>query len=138
MKKNTKQVVVAAGVAAGLAAISAAGYFMLGPQGRKNRKQIKGWTLKMKGDVLERLEKLKDVTPEVYNDIIDDVTTKYSKLKNISADELTDIAEDLKKHWKAISRDMKAAEAKVKVGAKKKTVSVKKAVKKVAKKVKAA
>lgn len=132
MKKNTNQVAVVAGVTVGLAALAAAGYFMLGPEGKKNRKQIKGWSLKMKGDVLEKLEKLKDVTPEVYNGIIDEVSAKYGKLKNISAEEITEIAIDLKKHWKAISRDMKAGQNTTK--AKKVTVKkkvAKKAVKKV-------
>ncbi len=110
MEKNTKQVAVAAGVAAGLAALAAGGYFMLGPNGKKNRKEIKGWTLKMKGDVLERLEKLKDVTPEVYSGVIDEVSAKYGKIKNIQTAELAEIAQDLKKHWDAISRDIKVQE----------------------------
>lgn len=128
MQKSTKQVAVVAGVAAGLAALAAGSYFLLGPNGKKNRKEIKGWTLKMKGDVLEKLEKLQDVTPEVYNQIIDDVTLKYGKLKNIQAAELAEIASDLKKHWKAISKDMKAGEATAKKKVTKAKVVVKKAV----------
>ena len=131
MQKKTQSTnaKVIVGVAAGLAALTAAGYFVLGPNGKNNRKAIKGWSLKMKGEVLERIEKLKEVTPEVYNSIIDEVSTKYGKVKNISADEVTEIALDLKKHWKAISRDLKAKEQ----GAKKKTTEVKKAVKKAVK-----
>jgi hypothetical protein len=131
MQKKTQSTnaKVIVGVAAGLAALTAAGYFVLGPNGKNNRKAIKGWSLKMKGEVLERIEKLKEVTPEVYNSIIDEVSTKYGKVKNISADEVTEIALDLKKHWKAISRDLKAKEQ----GAKKKTTVVKKAVKKAVK-----
>lgn len=128
MQKSTKQVAVVAGVAAGLVALAAGSYFLLGPNGKKNRKEIKGWTLKMKGDVLEKLEKLQDVTPEVYNQIIDDVTLKYGKLKNIQAAELAEIASDLKKHWKAISKDMKAGGATAKKKVTKAKVVVKKAV----------
>lgn len=135
MKKDTKQVAVVAGVAVGLAALTAAGYFVFGPNGKNNRKQIKGWSLKMKGEILEKLEKLKEVTPEVYNTIIDEVSAKYGKLKNISEEEVAAIALDLKKHWRAISRDLKEKENK----GKKKVVQakkvVKKAVKTVAKKV---
>jgi DNA-binding transcriptional ArsR family regulator len=129
MKKDTKQVAVVAGVAVGLAALTAAGYFVFGPNGKNNRKQIKGWSLKMKGEILERLEKLKDVTPEVYNAIIDEVSAKYGKLKNISEEEVAAIATDLKKHWRAISRDLKEKENK----GKKKVVQAKKVVKKVVK-----
>lgn len=143
-KKNTtnnsnKQAAMVAGVAAGVAALAAAGYFILGPNGKNNRKQIKGWTFKMKGDVLERLEKLKDVTPEVYNAIIDDVSLKYGKLKSIQAGEIAEIAADMKKHWNAISRDIKAKEkgGRTSRSVAKKTSSprvAKKAPKKVAKK----
>lgn len=146
MKKDSKQVAVVAGVAAGLAALTAAGYFVFGPNGKNNRKQIKGWSLKMKGEILERLEKLRDVTPEVYNTIIDEVSAKYGKIKSISDVEVAAVAMDLKKHWRAISRDLKAKQggAKKKVVQAKKVVTqakkvatkvVKKAVKKVAKKV---
>jgi len=140
MNKETKQVAIVAGVAAGVAALTAAGYFMLGPNGKKNQKQLKGWAIKMKGDVVEKLEKLQNVTPEVYNNIIDEVSLKYGKLKSISADELTEIVTDLKKHWRAISRDLKAHDLKTKLatgGAKKvtakKAVVTKQAVKKAVK-----
>ena len=75
-KNNSKNVSVgkAVGFAAGLAALAAGSYFIFGPQGAKNRKVIKGWTLKAKGEVL--------------------------------GDEVTALATDLKKHWKAISRDL--------------------------------
>lgn len=107
-KNNSKNVSVgkAVGFAAGLAALAAGSYFIFGPQGAKNRKVIKGWTLKAKGEVLEKIEKLKEVTPEVYNKVIDEVTAKYAKVKDVSGDEVTALATDLKKHWKAISRDL--------------------------------
>ncbi len=107
-QKNNKNISVggAVGLAASLAALAAGSYFIFGPQGTKNRKAIKGWTLKAKGEVLEKIEKLKEVTPETYNKLIDDVTAKYSKLKDISGDEVAALASDLKKHWKAIARDL--------------------------------
>lgn len=125
-KNNSKNVSVggAVGFAAGLAALAAGGYFIFGPQGAKNRKAIKGWTLKAKGEVLEKIEKLKEVTPEVYNKVIDEVTAKYAKVKDVSAEEVVALATDLKKHWKAISRDLAP-----------KKKAVKKAVKKVVEKV---
>lgn len=127
------------GIAAGVAAVTAAGYFLFGPNGKNNRKVIKGWTVKMKGEVLEKIEKLKEVTPETYNAIIDDVSAKYAKVKNISEDDLAMVTADLKKYWKVIARDINAKNktGKKKVATVKKAVTkeVKKTVKKVAKKV---
>lgn len=131
----TPNVGVIVGIAAGVAAVSAAGYFLFGPAGKHNRKVIKGWTVKMKGEVLEKIEKLKDITPEMYDAIIDDVASKYAKVKHINQEEVKMMTADLKKYWKVISRDIKAKQG----GAKKKVTQakkvVKKAVKKVAKKV---
>lgn len=108
-QKNNKQDVSvggAMGIAAGLAALAAGSYFIFGPKGKQNRKAIKGWTLKMKGEVLEKIEKLKEVTPDLYNKVIDDVSAKYAKVKDISAEELAMLVTDMKKHWKAISNDL--------------------------------
>jgi hypothetical protein len=137
-KKGT-DVGVVVGVAAGIAAVAAAGYFLFGPNGKNNRKVIKGWTVKMKGEVLEKIEKLKEITPEMYNAIIDEVAAKYAKLKHVNQEEIAMVTADLKKYWKVISRDVKAKQggAKKKMAATKKAVTkvVKKAVKKAAKKV---
>lgn len=108
-QKNKKQEVSvggAMGLAAGLAALAAGSYFIFGPKGKQNRKAIKGWTLKMKGEVVEKIEKLKEVTPDLYNKVIDEVSAKYAKVKDISAEELAALAMDMKKHWKSISNDL--------------------------------
>jgi hypothetical protein len=136
-QKKGADVGVVVGVAAGVAAIAAAGYFLFGPNGKNNRKVIKGWSVKMKGEVLEKIEKLKEITPEMYDAIIDEVAGKYAKLKHVNEEEIKIVTADLKKYWKVISRDVKAKQggAKKKVAATKKVVTkvVKKAVKKAAK-----
>jgi hypothetical protein len=136
-QKKGADVGVVVGVAAGIAAVAAAGYFLFGPNGKNNRKVIKGWTVKMKGEVLEKIEKLREITPEMYDAIIDEVASKYAKLKHVNEEEIKVVTADLKKYWKVISRDVKAKQggAKKKVVAAKKTVAkvVKKAVKKAAK-----
>lgn len=121
-KKTNNTPAIVAGISAGVAALAAAGYFILGPKGAKNRKAIKGWTLKMKGEVLEKIERVKEVTPEIYGSIIDEVGTKYLKVKGVGMEEVQALVLDLKKHWKAIAKD----------------ATPKKIVKKVAKKVVAA
>ncbi len=129
-KKGT-DVGVVVGMAAGVAAVAAAGYFLFGPNGKNNRKVIKGWTVKMKGEVLEKIEKLKEITPEVYEAIIDEVSAKYAKLKHVNQEEIAMVTTDLKKYWRVISRDVKAKQG----GVKKKVTQVKKVTKKAVKKV---
>lgn len=109
MKKESqvKSIGKAVAVGAGIAALSAAAYVLFGPEGKKNRKAIRGWAIKMKGEVIEKLETAKEITEPVYNDIVNKVSEKYAKLKNVDAEELTKAVEDLRKQWKNMVRDAK-------------------------------
>ena len=130
-QKKEQDISTIVGIAAGVAAISAAGYFLFGPSGKSNRKAIKGWTLKMKGEVLEKMEELKEITPEIYENIIDEISSKYAKAKHISPDDLALVTADLKKYWKVISRDSKM----IQKGGAKKVTTAKKTLKKTVKKI---
>lgn len=119
-KKGTNTATVV-GIGAGIVAISAAAYIMFGPDAKKNRKAIRGWAIKMKGEVIEKLEQAKDITEPIYHNIVEQVKSKYSKIKNIDSKELEAIVADIKKHWKSIERDAKAnVKGKGKVKSKKK------------------
>ena len=93
----------AALVGATLAGIAAGAYFFLGPNGKKHQKQAKSWAIKMKGEVVEKLEKAKDVSEASYHEIIDKVSSKYNTGKNATTEEVQELAADLKKHWKTLS-----------------------------------
>jgi hypothetical protein len=85
---------------AGLAAV-AGGVFLYGTDaGKKKRKAIKGWMLKAKGEVIEKLENLKEVNEENYHKIVDAVETKYKALKSVAPEELARSCCRFKKSWK--------------------------------------
>ena len=107
VKANNKNVGKMVAVGAGIAALSAAAYVLFGPEGKKNRKAIRGWAIKMKGEVIEKLEAAKEITEPVYHEIVNKVSEKYGKLKNVDAEELAKAVEDLRKQWKNIVRDAK-------------------------------
>ncbi len=121
-KKVSAKTVIAIG--AGIAALAAASYYFFGPNGKKNREQMKGWMIKMKGEIIERLEASKEVTEQLYHQIVDSVGSAYAKSGKIGKAEITAFADALKRQWKDIARS-KAATAKK---------AAKKAAKKVSKK----
>ncbi len=97
-----------AGMGLGLAAVAAAAagaYFLYGEKGVKNRKRVKGWALKMKGEVLEGLEKAKEMNERTYRKVVDDVIHRYN---NIDKKELAQMAGELKGHWRNISKQIMA------------------------------
>jgi gas vesicle protein len=105
---KTKDKMIGAGI--GLAALAAAGaYFLYGKRGAKNREKIAGWTLQLKGEVLEKLEKLKDINQEAYNELVEETAERYGRTKRVSASELKHITGELKNAWAHISAQMKGA-----------------------------
>ncbi len=117
----------AAGIIGGLAAATAAGiYFLHHNKGaQKKIKNIKGWVVKAKGEIMEKVEKLKEVNEDLYNNAVDAVMTRYQKLSSIDGSELAAVTTEIKSHWKNIARELKAGAKAASAGAK----SVKSAVK---------
>ncbi|OGI30257.1 MAG: hypothetical protein A2271_02440 [Candidatus Moranbacteria bacterium RIFOXYA12_FULL_35_19] len=103
-KKDNSKVIKLAVIGASLAGIAATAYFFFGPKGKKHREHAKSWAIKMKGEVVERLEKAKEITEPIYLEIIDAVSKEYAKEKMATQEEIGAIADDLKKHWKSISK----------------------------------
>jgi hypothetical protein len=113
-KKTTKSnVVKIAVIGASLAGLAATAYFFFGPKGKKHRQHAKAWAIKMKGDVIEKLEKARAITQPIYLEIIDTVAKEYEKGKKASRPEIEALADDLKKHWKSISKLAIAAKQEV-------------------------
>lgn len=111
MKKQIKKKGISTGkkvaIGATIAAAGVAAYMLFGPDGKKNRKVVRGWAVKMKGEIIEKFEKVKDVTEPIYHNIVDQVSDKYSKMKNIDREELKATVADIRKHWKVISKEAK-------------------------------
>ncbi len=103
-------------VGAGVAALAAAGYFFLGPKGKKNQKATRAWMIKMKGDVVEKLESVQDVSKDAYDTIVDSVGGAYEAVAD-NKDEVRELATELKSHWKSISE--RAMQKRKKVAVKK-------------------
>jgi hypothetical protein len=108
-KKNGKHAVgKAVAVIAAMAAAAAAGtYFFTGKRGMSNRKMIKGWAVKAKGEIIERLEKLKEVDAEKYLDIVESVLKRYHNIKDISTKDLETLRDELKDSWHDIEKSLK-------------------------------
>ncbi|MEK7173669.1 MAG: hypothetical protein AAB710_01145 [Patescibacteria group bacterium] len=108
MATNKKESAVGLGLAA-LAAAAAGAYFLYGKSTPKQKKKIKGWMLRMKGEVMDGLEGLRDVSEESYDKIVDKVSKKYEQAKNIDKSEVDAISKELKGYWKNISKHVMQA-----------------------------
>lgn len=108
-KKSGAGLAVAAGVAASIAAAAGA-YFLYGTkEGKKAQKKIKGWALKAKGEVLEKIEKMKDVSEDSYNAAVASVMDKYKKTMKEHGDDVDAVKKELHGHWKNIKKHLQTA-----------------------------
>jgi len=104
MEKSKK--IIGAGIA--LAAIAAAAtYFLTGKRGVENRAKIEAWTLKMKGEVLEKMKKLKELNKEAYYELVDEVAVRYARVGRVGATEMKHMTDELKGAWTHISKQLK-------------------------------
>ncbi|HBB67628.1 MAG TPA: hypothetical protein DCZ93_10100 [Elusimicrobia bacterium] len=91
----------------GLAALAALGtYLLYGKRGAENRERISGWMLKLKGEVLEKAEEIKELNEEEYYKIVDEVTARYAKLQKVGAEELKHLTGELKGAWAHLNREL--------------------------------
>jgi hypothetical protein len=106
---NSHPVAIGIGIAA-LAAAAAGAYYLYGTEkGPQRRRALKGWMLRMKADVMEEIENLKDVNEEMYRSTVDKIAEKYKQLKNVDPDQITALAMRMHSHWKDIQRDINQA-----------------------------
>jgi len=91
---------VAIGV--GAVALAAATYYFFGPDGKKHRKDLKGWMIRMKGEVVEKMEQAKEMSESAYHTIVDTVAARY-KNSGIAEADLKGFVANLKKQWKGFS-----------------------------------
>ena len=103
MSKTGKMI----GAGVGVAAMAALGtYLLYGERGAKTRQAISGWVLKMKGEVLEKVEEIKDINKAEYYKIVEEVSARYAKLGKIGAEELKHMTKELKGAWAHLSKEM--------------------------------
>ncbi len=120
-EKNSSNPKAKMAIGAGIAAMTAAAiaYFLVGPDGKKNRKKLQGWVIKMKGEIVEKLEAAKEITQPVFEKIVTQVAEKYKKVKHIRPEDLEHAVAEIKKQWKSIAKESSHTQASKKKNRKK-------------------
>lgn len=99
------------GIGASVAAVVAAGalgaYMLYGAENKKRRQHVKSWMLKMKADVLEKLEKVKEVNEDSYKAIVDTIAKKYQELKEVDPIELAGVIAELVDSFRELGKEGK-------------------------------
>jgi gas vesicle protein len=92
-------------VGAGIAAASVAAVLLFGSNGKKNRKDLKDWSMKMKKEVVAKAKELKVVSAPVYAKIVSQVAAKYATAQDIGKDEFAKEIKILKDSWHSVVKN---------------------------------
>ena len=107
-----------AGLAAAAVGAALGSYLLTGKRATKTKKILRSWMLKAKGEVLEGVEKMKDVSEADYKALVDKVGAKYKAVKSIDPAEVEAMVRELHGHWKNIKKSISPAPKKKKVAKK--------------------
>ncbi len=64
--------------------------------------KAKEWAMNMEKEIVEKIDKVKDLTEPVLTKIIDEVKGKYEDMKDIDKDELNQMIDTLREHWSGV------------------------------------
>jgi hypothetical protein len=99
MNKNFKNMSIGA-----IASVIAGAYYLYGSKdGVAKRKQLAAWSVKMKGEVLQGIEKLKDISEPAYKEIVKKVSDKY---KQVDKGELKKVVGELNSTWNKMKKEV--------------------------------
>lgn len=107
VSKKAKSSIIPTAISAGLAVAAAGTYFLYGSRhATRNRRLVKAWSLKARGEILEQLTKLPEIDERTYHKVIKEVAGKYKALENINAKDVKEFTGELQDHWKDIAKDI--------------------------------
>lgn len=107
-KTNRTAQVAGIGIAltAAAAAAAAGAYFLYGKDGAKNRKAVRSWMLKMRGEVLEKMERMREIDEKAYRNLVREVGEKYRRIKGMQPAEVAAVMKELTDQWKHIKANL--------------------------------
>lgn len=92
---------------AGLLGAAAVGaVYLYGKNKQRVQQRLRGWMLKVKGEVMERVAESESLTREEYEDIVDSAVDKYKHKKQQASERFEQIRQDLKAQWEEIHEEI--------------------------------
>ena len=103
MNKNFSKMAIGA-----VASTIAGAYYLYGSrEGQVARKNMAAWAVKMKGEMLEGIEKLKEVSEPKYKELVKKVEEKYAKAKADSP-EFKKVVGEISSVWGKMKKEVNA------------------------------
>jgi len=105
-KKGMSGGKIVAGIA-GVAALGAGAYYLLGPKAKAHQKKAKVLVEKMKKEVEKEIKKVKEITPPLYHQAVDSISKNYAEQYKLHEKDIKAFAEKMKSEWKGMKKIVK-------------------------------
>ncbi len=105
-KMSSVKKIITAGIL-GAAAGAIAGVLLSPKSGKLIRKDLKKVYLKISQEVVRDAKKMKNLTQDGYEELVDKISDVYKKAKKVKDEDLEEIVKDLKKRWLEIVKKLK-------------------------------
>ena len=89
---------------AGMAALGAGAYYLLGPHAKKHQKKASILMAKMKKEVASKIKKAEKVSVPLYHKTVDVISKNYAKQYKMHEKEIKAIAKKLKSELKEVKK----------------------------------
>ena len=108
MQKNKKMSVgKKVAIGAGLAAVGAGAFYLLGPNAKVHQKKVSALAAKMKKEVTKEVKKAKAATMPLYHKAVDTVSKNYAKQYKLHEKDIKALASKMKAEWKGAGKVVK-------------------------------
>jgi hypothetical protein len=119
MQKNKKMSVgKKVAIGAGLAAVGAGAFYLLGPNAKAHQKKVSALAMKMKKEVAKEVakevKKAKAATMPLYHKAVDTVSKNYAKQYKLHEKDINALAKKMKAEWKGAGKVVKKTVKKLK------------------------
>ncbi|MFA5932316.1 MAG: hypothetical protein WC793_02985 [Candidatus Paceibacterota bacterium] len=115
MVKNKKMSVgKKVAIGAGLAAVGAGAFYLLGPNAKAHQKKVSALATKMKKEVTKEVKKAKAVTVPLYHKAVDTVSKNYAKQYKLHEKDINALAKKMKAEWRGAGKVVKKTVKKLK------------------------
>ena len=105
--KNTKKgmsVGKKVAIGAGVVAMGAGAYYLLGPNAKDNQKKAKALLAKIQKEMKSEIKNVKEVSAPLYDKAVDVISENYAKQYKLHGKDIKAFAKKLKSEWKSLSK----------------------------------
>jgi gas vesicle protein len=107
MKTNNRNVTgLGMFITGAMTALAVSGAILFrGDKSRGRRQKLAWWMEDAEDEVLKKVKKVKNISQDKFDEIVDKVVDKYEDIKGVAKDKIDELKEELKSRWDEVEEE---------------------------------